>query len=246
MSEGNKKMGKVEIMAAVNSPDFWHLWAKAGGDVDEYVKESVPNYGLIGALLITVSLPMALAPPEFDVYGASDDKHYTKGDWEVGLYGVCMNLSTACSMLLIMMSIVIYTQYVNCVDEHTRTAFAKQYAYTIPLLTGVMLMDIIMLMVASIITVFLIYGSAVGVITLLMMAAVGIYFLITVPHMVSWNAGENYGPVVAEKIKEGAEDDHAADHDSLVQTVNHLKHALEEIENMLKRNELENGEEQKS
>ena len=44
---------------------FWKDWHKAGGNCDEYMKETLPNYGLVGALLLTITIPAVLEPPEF-------------------------------------------------------------------------------------------------------------------------------------------------------------------------------------
>ena len=227
-----KGMNKADVVKAVNTPQYWSLWSKAGGDVDEYIKDSLTNYGVIGALLITVSLPSTLSPPELDVYGDSEMKHYTKGDFEIGLYAVFMALSTACSILLILLSTVVYTQYVCCVDKETRTAFAKQYAFMIPVLTALMTVDVSTLMLASNIMMFIMYGSIVGVLSIISLLGVGGFFLFLVPHMVHWNVAENYGPVVLEKTSNEEEEEETET--SLEETVEHFKQALEGMEALMK------------
>ena len=46
---------------------FWRDWHKAGGNCDEYMKETLPNYGLVGALLLTITIAGVIYPPEFQL-----------------------------------------------------------------------------------------------------------------------------------------------------------------------------------
>eukprot|EP01052_Picozoa_sp_SAG31_P004677 SAG31_NODE_197_length_20660_cov_8.861368_1_plen_161_part_00 len=49
---------------SVNSGEFWKVWADAGGNVDAYIKDTLPTYGLIGALALSKQLSMTTDPPD--------------------------------------------------------------------------------------------------------------------------------------------------------------------------------------
>ena len=72
----NRSMAGQKIVPVSIKPDdistadlqgeaFWKKWQLAGGDCDEYMKETLPNYGLVGTLLITITIPGIVYPPEF-------------------------------------------------------------------------------------------------------------------------------------------------------------------------------------
>jgi hypothetical protein len=42
---------------------------KAGGSTDDYFMDTMPNYGIVGALLLTISIPSVLDPPSFGFNG---------------------------------------------------------------------------------------------------------------------------------------------------------------------------------
>jgi hypothetical protein len=61
---GVKGDGAVGDLFDVNGEQFWHHWVHAGGDMDAYIKENLPNYGLVGALLVTTTWSYILSPPQ--------------------------------------------------------------------------------------------------------------------------------------------------------------------------------------
>jgi hypothetical protein len=48
---------------------FRRDWVKAGGSTDDYFMDTMPNYGIVGALLLTISIPSVLDPPSFGFNG---------------------------------------------------------------------------------------------------------------------------------------------------------------------------------
>lgn len=42
---------------------------KAGGSTDDYFMDTMPNYGIVGALLLTISIPSVFNPPSFGFAG---------------------------------------------------------------------------------------------------------------------------------------------------------------------------------
>jgi hypothetical protein len=70
VAASNGLAGKVA--AGVHGTDFWQAWHKAGGDTDMYVRENLPSYGLIGALLLTVTYDGMINTPDGLSAGAAD------------------------------------------------------------------------------------------------------------------------------------------------------------------------------
>ena len=50
-------------------------WEAAGGDPDEYFKETLPNYGLVSTLFMTISIPSSIYPPSFNFQQHPPSKH---------------------------------------------------------------------------------------------------------------------------------------------------------------------------
>jgi hypothetical protein len=62
ISVGEASVTKPEIIKFnLSGPgsEYWGHWKEAGGDHTAYVKENVPTFALVGALLLTQSLAMA-------------------------------------------------------------------------------------------------------------------------------------------------------------------------------------------
>jgi hypothetical protein len=89
-----KKAGdafELDELFDLNGENFWyyhfhssscpfHLlnrrdWEAAGGDPDEYFKETLPNYGLVSTLFLTISIPGSIYNPPFDFQQNSPSKH---------------------------------------------------------------------------------------------------------------------------------------------------------------------------
>lgn len=169
----------------LNGEDFWKAWASVGGSVDEYIKESLPNYGLVGALLITVSIPSTISPPSFSFSG---DHVPDSSEWFVQLYVVLMNVSTAASMAMIVLSAAIYQQFVNVYSKQLRIAFAAKFGHMVTVLTALLIADIGSLFGAL----FLVVGStyslssavvSIAVVTITLLATLAGYCFTTI-----WNS----------------------------------------------------------
>ena len=103
---GVKGTGAVKDLFDVNGEDFWNHWVEAGGNMDAYIKENLPNYGLVGALLVTSTWSYILSPPD------GIDSNKTSGT----IFILLMVIASLLNFVLIIMSLVIYTQYCCCVS----------------------------------------------------------------------------------------------------------------------------------
>ena len=130
-----------------NDPEFWIKWAKAGGECDEYIKEVVPNYSLIGTLLLGFSLSTCLGPPDIE---------------HISWFITFMNLSTICSMALVFISVFMHSQFMCCYnikknDDNTAESsatirFCKEYGgLLLKALTLLLILDAITLVSAVLI-----------------------------------------------------------------------------------------------
>jgi hypothetical protein len=108
---GIKGNGNVKDLFDVNGEQFWHHWVHAGGDMDAYIKENLPNYGLVGALLITTTWSYILSPPQgIDVNSPSG-----------GAFIVLMVI--ACLLNFILVSVpILWIQSVACLPLPLYTA----------------------------------------------------------------------------------------------------------------------------
>ena len=75
---------------AGNTKDYWYKWASTNGSCNDYITETVPNFSLVGTLLLGFSLSTCLSPPNM---------------YHISWFITIMNISTACSMALIFISI---------------------------------------------------------------------------------------------------------------------------------------------
>jgi hypothetical protein len=141
ISIGEASVPKPEIIKfnlSGSGSEYWGHWREAGGDHTAYVKENVPTFALVGALLLTQSLAMAVDPPDID-----DSTMMTA-------FMAMTNTVTACSTLMLMFSIQLYSCYTNCINEETEMQFIKKFAsWVIPLMAGLSII-IILAMMASI------------------------------------------------------------------------------------------------
>lgn len=114
------------------------LWKKAGGDPDEYVKETLPNYGIVGALLLTITIPMIISPPTF-AFG--DGAPIERGDPAVFIYMLLLSVSTSASIAMIVLSGAVYQQYVNAFNSDLRVDFAAKFGYVVTIFTTLTIVD---------------------------------------------------------------------------------------------------------
>ncbi|RYG63169.1 hypothetical protein EON64_16465 [archaeon] len=114
------------------------MWKKAGGDPDEYVKETLPNYGIVGALLLTITIPMIISPPTF-AFG--DGAPIERGDPAVFIYMLLLSVSTSASIAMIVLSGAVYQQYVNAFNSDLRVDFAAKFGYVVTIFTTLTIVD---------------------------------------------------------------------------------------------------------
>jgi len=178
-----------------NDPEFWIKWSNAGGKCDEYIKEIVPNYSLIGTLLLGFSLSISLSPPEI--------KH-------ISVFITIMNISTISSMALILISIFMHSQFMCCYDikfnddntaENNATInFCKCYGgLLLKALTLLLMIDTLTLTTAILIFFYDTYNKLVFFINLGLMIFSSFTIIITCFRLQSWNYSDNYN-VLIEKI----------------------------------------------
>ena len=157
---------------------FWKDWHKSGGDVDEYMKETLPNYGLVGALLLTVTIAAVIYPPTFGFNGKDDAE---KGDAVVYIYVILMNISTVCSLACILLSITVYQQYVNAYSNELRIGFAAKFGWVLSLMAMLLTVDILTMFAAMFCVVATTYKPGAAVISILIVI-VGTLLTVRVLH----------------------------------------------------------------
>eukprot|EP01051_Picozoa_sp_SAG22_P023352 SAG22_NODE_5989_length_920_cov_1.272838_1_plen_195_part_10 len=113
----------------VNTGEFWKVWADAGGNVDSYIKDTLPTYGLIGALALSKQLSMTTDPP---------------GDLESNsalllIYAGLSHMASLMSFSMIIICMVVKTQYSCCICDKTRVQFACKFGFIVPMLFTIMI-----------------------------------------------------------------------------------------------------------
>jgi len=158
---------ELDELFDLNSPTFWRDWERAGGDPDEYFKETLPNYGLVATLFMTISIPATLEPPSFGFNGQGEAK---KDDFYVSLYVVLMCVTTVMSLISVLLTIGIHQQYVNSYSKALRVDFAAKYGYLVGVLTTLLCMDAVALfgaMACAMLSMFEPTAAAVGLFVML-------------------------------------------------------------------------------
>ncbi|RYH24748.1 hypothetical protein EON65_16350 [archaeon] len=120
---------------------YRELWKNAGGDPDEYVKDTLPNFGIVGALMSTITIPMMISPPAF-AFG-NEGAPITKDNPAVFIYLMLLTLSTVSSIAMIVMSVAVIQQYVNAYSEKLRIEFAMKFGYIVTIFTSLTIIDMV-------------------------------------------------------------------------------------------------------
>ncbi|CAE7665231.1 unnamed protein product, partial [Symbiodinium microadriaticum] len=172
-------------------------WERAGGDPDEYFKETLPNYGLVGSLFMTISIPATLDPPSFGFNGKGEAD---KNEFYVSIFVVMMCITTVISLISVLLAICIHQQYINAYSRALRVDFAARYGYLVGVLTSLLVIDALALffgMACAMCTMFRLDASLVGLCVMFVggMWAVAFYVSIT-----TWNAN-HYSKQMAIDIK---------------------------------------------
>lgn len=182
----------------LNGPEFWRMWEKAGGDPDEYVKETMPNFGIVGALLLTITVPLAMEPVPF-AYGDADAPGVSSA--AVVLYAIMLNVSTATSMAQIIISVGLYQQYVNCFSKELRVGFAAKFGYIVGVLTTLLIVDSVCLFIALFISLAKTYtalASGISIIAILLGSGLSLAFY---TYMTIWNSN-TYTEQMMKELRE--------------------------------------------
>ncbi len=179
-------------------------WAKAGGNPDEYVKETLPTFGVIGALLLTVSIPMTLSPISFAFGDPADD--ITSESVFVQLYAIFLNLSTGLSLAMIILSMGVYQQYVNAYSSDLRVAFAAKFGYVVAVFTNCLVGDILSLLAAIFIGVIKTYSTVSAIIGIVLVGLPSLLAAVLYIYMSLWNSN-NYAKQMVIDIKAKLEEE---------------------------------------
>lgn len=177
----------------VNSSEFWEHWVDAGGDMDSYVKDSLPTNGLVGALLLTVTYPYILDPP-----GNLGADHGA----EAAAFIILMTLATLINFVMVIMTIVIYTQYCCCVNDASRLRFTGHFGYLIPVLVFLILAEVVILAAATGVAIWANSPPEAFYVTVSMFAVMFIATAGLVIWLPMWNQKYNYVDEVAAVAKE--------------------------------------------
>ena len=194
MTENNNIISNIfKKWYDITSFNFWEDWINAGGDCFEYFDKVLPNYSLIGTLLVGFSLNMCLSPPEMDL---------------IIPFIFFMNLSTITSMIIIFLSVFIHDQFMCCHDitynkKHNvidaRLNFCKRYGYLISVLTSLLSIDAISLIIAILIFYYDIFPVYTFILNMIeaFIAIIAIVYICY--NMNTWNRIYNYGKVIRRK-----------------------------------------------
>jgi hypothetical protein len=172
---------------SVNTPDFWRKWAAAGGNVETYITSALPTYGVIGALALTHQMGMSTAPPP----------EYTTDSAWLALYAGLIHMATLLSFALILLPIVLHTQYNCCITSCTRVEFVCKFGSFIPLLFSMLIVMGACWFAALLIALSPKYSGRVFVMLVIETGLVGGVAYMALPIWIQcWNANYNYGPVL--------------------------------------------------
>jgi hypothetical protein len=184
----------------VNGEKFWKHWASAGGNAEEYVKDNLPNYALVGALLVTITYPMMVEPPEALV--ALDGGESTS----LAAYVVLCGITTMLNFVLVVLSMVLYTQFCCCVNEETKLEFTAHFGYMIPMLAIIVVIEILLLAGLTGIVMSVTYSVAACVWTCVSCLAVTIPLVGAVIWVPMWNQKYNYVSHIKAHVEGGGAD----------------------------------------
>eukprot|EP00608_Synchroma_pusillum_P003215 CAMPEP_0198427792 /NCGR_PEP_ID=MMETSP1452-20131203/6139_1 /TAXON_ID=1181717 /ORGANISM="Synchroma pusillum, Strain CCMP3072" /LENGTH=356 /DNA_ID=CAMNT_0044148169 /DNA_START=72 /DNA_END=1140 /DNA_ORIENTATION=- len=182
---GSKALAAVG--ADVHGSGFWKAWTSVGGSLDDYVKENLPSYGLIGALLITVTYAGLVGAP--DLSDAAGD-----------VFVVLQTIATMLSVFLIFHSLIMYSSFTSCVDDETRLNFTARYGWQVPAGASLIFATTMLVLVAGLIVVYDQYSRWAFAVSLISVIAFTLCILIAAQQMLAWNQGSNYVPVVEPMI----------------------------------------------
>lgn len=122
--------------------------------------DTMPNYGIVGALLLTISIPSVFSPPTFGFNGDGEASskenpsvqffvHKTLLIFSLIIFQVIlMNISTAASMALVWLSAAIIQQYRNAYSQELKTEFSVRFGQIVTVMTGLLVMSSSSLFVA--------------------------------------------------------------------------------------------------
>jgi hypothetical protein len=178
---------------SVNSGDFWNAWIAAGGNVDAYIKDALPTYGTVGALALTYQLSASLSPPP--IADAT----------VVAAFALLSHAASLLSLALIIIPMVLTTQYNCCIDVTTRRTFACQFGRLVPLLFALLIAMGGCTFTALLISAWAVYSRAVFWMLLCETLVVGAVLYAALPVWIQcWNANVNYGPALLRSLGESA------------------------------------------
>jgi hypothetical protein len=168
----------------VNGPEFWFLWTRVGGSADEYIKETLPNYSLIGALLLTISIPLTIFPPDTIKELTQDDD----SSLLIFFFMISACLSIASSLVMTILSGAIYQQYVNCYSKDLRIHFAAQYGFAISIFSLVLYVSVFSLFISLIIVYSTLYDLKTVIVSAVILLGSSVFTLVFYVRMTSWNS----------------------------------------------------------
>jgi len=173
---------------AGNTKEYWENWANANGSCKDYITETVPNFSLVGTLLLGFSLSTCLGPPDIS---------------HISWFITIMNISTACSMALIFISIYLHSQFMCCVDiendkgEKATENFCANYGgLLISALTLILMIDAVSLSSAILIFFYDMYNIYVFGINLGIILVTFVFIMVLCFRMQTWNIDKNYGEMI--------------------------------------------------
>jgi len=168
----------------VNTPAFWRKWVDGGGNINTYMTSVLPTYGVVGTLALTHQMSMSLEPPA---------SFAPNSVWYI-LYAVLSHLATLMSFALIILPMVLHTQYNCCINKITQINFVCKFGHVIPLLFTMLSIMGICWFSTLLIVLSTKYSLEVFIIITVETGIVSIIGYILFPIWIQcWNSNLNYG-----------------------------------------------------
>eukprot|EP00056_Hartaetosiga_gracilis_P013209 m.216673 g.216673 ORF g.216673 m.216673 type:complete len:275 (+) comp13809_c0_seq1:885-1709(+) len=174
-----KTRGLVTAATSVHGTEFWRDWVNAGGDMEGYVKENMPAYALVGALLVSFSYGYLIEIPDLSEIGTR-------------VFVSCMAAATTLNVFLVIVSVTMYAQYCSCISFETRLAFTSQFGFLVPICAFTIIFVVILMMSSAMVVVYETTSETTFWVSL--GVSIAICFAITyVSYLLpTWNQSKNY------------------------------------------------------
>ena len=169
-------MSDLEVFGALRQPS---------AQMQTILSSRLSHVRVVGALALTQQMELTSAPPECESQSI------------VLAYAALAHLASLLSFALVIIPMVVTTQYNCCTDADTRRKFICNYGFVVPLLFILLILMSLAWLGASLIVLGLQYDALAFGVIVAETGAVASTLLIALPIRIQcWNANSNYGGLV--------------------------------------------------